>query len=325
MSLIVQKFGGSSVRDRAHLLRVAQIVKETAERGDDVVVVLSAQGDTTDELLSRARELSDRASPRELDALLATGETASAALGAIALGTLGVPAVSLSCWQVPVVTDGAHGAANVADVGTERIRRELAAHRVVVAAGFQGVNDAGDVTTLGRGGSDTSAVALAAFLGAERCVIYTDVDGVFTTDPRVCPTARRLDVISYDHMLRLASNGAQVLHDRSVALAERFGVALEVRSCAEGSVGTRVERSMPLCGVTGVTRRNAAAAGIVRITAVGRELPSVAAERRSITALETAGLSVCGLETGEQRMTLLVREEDADAALCAVHDALFPR
>ena len=240
MGLIVQKFGGSSVRDRERLLRAMRIVRRTWEQGDDVVVVLSAQGDTTDALLARARELTEEPPLRELDALLATGETASVALGAIALASLGVPAVSLSGWQVPVGTDGTHGGANVRSVGAERIRQELAQRRVVLAAGFQGVDMAGDVTTLGRGGSDTSAVALAAFLGAERCIIYTDVDGVYTTDPRVCPTARRLAAVSCDQMLRLAANGAQVLHDRSVALAARHGVTVEVRSCEEGSVGMLV-------------------------------------------------------------------------------------
>lgn len=258
MGLIVQKFGGSSVRDRERLLRAMRIVRRTWEQGDDVVVVLSAQGDTTDTLLACARELTEEPPPRELDALLATGETASVALGAIALASLGVPAVSLSGWQVPVGTDGTHGGANVRSVGVERIRQELAQRRVVLAAGFQGVDAAGDVTTLGRGGSDTSAVALAAFLGAERCIIYTDVDGVYTTDPRVCPTARRLAAVSCDQMLRLAANGAQVLHDRSVALAARHGVTVEVRSCEEGSVGTLV---VPRAESGEVTASRARAAG----------------------------------------------------------------
>ena len=313
MGLIVQKFGGSSVRDRERLLRAMRIVRRTWEQGDDVVVVLSAQGDTTDALLARARELTEEPPPRELDALLATGETASVALGAIALASLGVPAVSLSGWQVPVGTDGTHGGANVRSVGAERIRQELAQRRVVLAAGFQGVDAAGDVTTLGRGGSDTSAVALAAFLGAERCIIYTDVDGVYTTDPRVCPTARRLAAVSCDQMLRLAANGAQVLHDRSVALAARHGVTVEVRSCEEGSVGTlvvpHVEESRE----------------VTRVTAIGRAQPSLAAIRAAVSALEAAGITVLGLEEGEQRVTLLVKRDDEDAALCAVHDALVPR
>ena len=319
MGLIVQKFGGSSVRDRERLLRAMRIVRRTWEQGDDVVVVLSAQGDTTDALLARARELTEEPPLRELDALLATGETASVALGAIALASLGVPAVSLSGWQVPVGTDGTHGGANVRSVGAERIRQELAQRRVVLAAGFQGVDAAGDVTTLGRGGSDTSAVALAAFLGAERCIIYTDVDGVYTTDPRVCPTARRLAAVSCDQMLRLAANGAQVLHDRSVALAARHGVTVEVRSCEEGSVAPRAERGE----VTGGPRSRRGE--VTRVTAIGRAQPSLAAIRAAVSALEAAGITVLGLEEGEQRVTLLVKRDDEDAALCAVHDALVPR
>ena len=187
----------------------------------------------------------------------------------------------------------------------------------------QGVDAAGDVTTLGRGGSDTSAVALAAFLGAERCIIYTDVDGVYTTDPRVCPTARRLAAVSCDQMLRLAANGAQVLHDRSVALAARHGVTVEVRSCEEGSVGTLVVPRAESGEVTGVTRSRRGE--VTRVTAIGRALPSLAAIRAAVSALETAGITVLGLEEGEQRVTLLVKRDDEDAALCAVHDALVPR
>ena len=187
----------------------------------------------------------------------------------------------------------------------------------------QGVDAAGDVTTLGRGGSDTSAVALAAFLGAERCIIYTDVDGVYTTDPRVCPTARRLAAVSCDQMLRLAANGAQVLHDRSVALAARHGVTVEVRSCEEGSVGTLVVPRAESGEVTGVTRSRRGE--VTRVTAIGRALPSLAAIRAAVSALEAAGITVLGLEEGEQRVTLLVKRDDEDAALCAVHDALVPR
>ena len=274
MGLIVQKFGGSSVRDRERLLRAMRIVRRTWEQGDDVVVVLSAQGDTTDALLARARELTEEPPPRELDALLATGETASVALGAIALASLGVPAVSLSGWQVPVGTDGTHGGANVRSVGAERI------------------------------------------------IIYTDVDGVYTTDPRVCPTARRLAAVSCDQMLRLAANGAQVLHDRSVALAARHGVTVEVRSCEEGSVGTLVVPRAESGEVTGVTRSRRGE--VTRVTAIGRALPSLAAIRAAVSALETAGITVLGLEEGEQRVTLLVKRDDEDAALCAVHDALVP-
>ena len=240
MGLIVQKFGGSSVRDRERLLRAMRIVRRTWEQGDDVVVVLSAQGDTTDALLARARELTEEPPLRELDALLATGETASVALGAIALASLGVPAVSLSGWQVPVGTDGTHGGANVRSVGAERIRQELAQRRVVLVAGFQGVDPEGDITTLGRGGSDTTAVALAAWLKADICQIFTDVDGVYDRDPRLFPDARRFRQIRYDTMMALVENGAQVLHDRSVELARQHGIRLEVLSAATGDPGTIV-------------------------------------------------------------------------------------
>ena len=187
MSLIVQKFGGSSVRDHEHLLRMARIVKGNVDRGDEVLVVLSAQGDTTDGLLQKAKEMSAAPSPRELDMLLSAGEQMSAALGAMALESIGVPAVSLCAWQIPVETDGTHTSARIEHIGLARLERELGRGRVVVAAGFQGIDKAGDITTLGRGGSDTSAVALAAALHADALHIYTDVDGIFSSDPRICP------------------------------------------------------------------------------------------------------------------------------------------
>ncbi|MFQ9770809.1 MAG: hypothetical protein ACLRX4_04245 [Oscillospiraceae bacterium] len=219
-----------------------------------MVVVLSAQGDTTDALLARARELTEEPPLRELDALLATGRprawpSARSRLPRSVCRQSRSPAGR--CRSGRTVRTAAR---TCRSVGAERIRQELAQRRVVLAAGFQGVDAAGGVTTLGRGGSDTSAAALAAFLGAERCIIYTDVDGVYTTDPRVCPTARRLAAVSCDQMLRLAANGAQVLHDRSVALAARHGVTVEVRSCEEGSVGTLVVPRAESGEVTGVTR-----------------------------------------------------------------------
>ena len=223
MSLIVQKFGGSSVRDYAHLLRMARIVKSRVDEGDDVVVVLSAQGDTTDGLLQKAKEISERPSLRELDMLLSAGEQMSAALGAMTLRSIGVEAVSLCAWQIPIETDGTHGNAEIELIDTARIRKELAEGHVVVAAGFQGVDENGDVTTLGRGGSDTSAVALAAALKADELIIYTDVDGIFSSDPRICQNAVRREVISYDDMLLLAQKGAGVLHERGVALARAGG------------------------------------------------------------------------------------------------------
>lgn len=322
MSLIVQKFGGSSVRDDARLLRAMELASAAWERGDDVVVVLSARGEMTDELLASARALSHDPQPRELDALLATGETASVALGAVALRALGVPSVSLSCWQLPLETDGVHGNAAVTRVGTARLRQELAARRVVLVAGFQGVDAAGDVTTLGRGGSDTSAVALASALDAARCVIYTDVDGVFTADPRVCPAARRLPEISYEEMYRLAASGARVLHDRSVALAASCGVALEVRACTESSVGTRITADAPAMPLVGVTRRTEAS-GATCFTVVGSALEE--AERVATEALRQSGASLVGIERERGCLRLRAACPDADASLRALHAALFER
>ena len=321
--LYVQKYGGTSLQDAERIRTAARRSAELARQGHGVVVVVSAQGDTTDEMIEKAAQINRRRAAREMDAYLAAGEQMSAGLMAMAIGALGCPAVSLTGWQAGIHTDGNHGGARILEVDTTRVRRELGLGKIVVVAGFQGVDAAGDVTTLGRGGSDTSAVALAAFLGAERCIIYTDVDGVYTTDPRVCPTARRLAAVSCDQMLRLAANGAQVLHDRSVALAARHGVTVEVRSCEEGSVGTLVVPRAESGEVTGVTRSRRGE--VTRVTAIGRALPSLAAIHAAVSALEAAGVTVLGLEEGEQRVTLLVKRDDEDAALCAVHDALVPR
>ena len=323
MSLYVQKFGGSSVADAGKLLHVAHIIKKTYEEGHRVVAVLSAQGDTTDRLLRAAREVNGTPSKRELDALLATGEAASVALCAMALHGLGVPAVSLCAWQAGIVTEGAHGEANVTEISRERIERELRAGRVALVAGFQGVDEAGDLTTLGRGGSDLSAVALAAAFRADLCQIYTDVDGVYTTDPRICPTARRLARISFDDMLLLSRCGAQVLHDKSVALARECGVTLEVRSCEENSVGSIVCADAAGAGLTGVTRQKGEGLRLVPVTAVGGTLPSGESVRAAVSALEREKITVCALTEGEAHFSLYVSPQDANRALCAVHDALF--
>ena len=323
MSLYVQKFGGSSVADAGKLLHVAHIIKNTYEKGHRVIVVLSAQGDTTDHLLRAAHEVNEMPSKRELDALLATGEQASVALCAMALQRLDVPAVSLCAWQAGIVTEGTHGEANVTDIAHERIERELDAGRVVLVAGFQGVDEAGDITTLGRGGSDLSAVALAAAFHADLCQIYTDVDGIYTTDPRICPTARRIARISFDDMLLLARCGAQVLHDKSVALAQKCGVTLEVRSCEEGNVGSIVCAEECGAGVTGVTRQKGENLRLIPVTAVGSALPSSGAIRAATSALERENITVCALTEGESHFSVYVSPRDADRALCIVHDALF--
>lgn len=239
--LIVQKFGGSSLADTERIRRAAQRAAVLHAQGHKVVMVVSAQGDTTDDLLAKAREVTDRPDPRELDALLATGEQCSAALMAMTLQTLGLPAVSLCAWQAGLATDSDHGNARLAGLRGDRILRELNAGRIVVVAGFQGLDTMGDTTTLGRGGSDTTAVALAAWLGADRCLIYTDVDGVYDKDPRKYADAVRYERLSYEHMLELAKSGAQVLHDRCVELAKKHGVPLTVLSSFRDGPGTVVD------------------------------------------------------------------------------------
>ncbi|MBR3560825.1 MAG: aspartate kinase [Oscillospiraceae bacterium] len=322
MNLIVQKFGGSSVADAGRLLRVSQIVREEREAGHDVLVVVSAQGDATDELLQKARGTSKTPPSRELDALLSAGEQVSAALTAMTLEAQGIPAVSLSAWQLPIRTDTVHGDASIRDVGVRRVRSELLRHRVVVVTGFQGVDELGDVTTLGRGGSDYTAVALAAAFGAKHCHIYTDVDGVYTADPRLCPTARRLERVSYEDMYALSRAGAQVLHDKCVALAQEKGVEPEVRSTVPKSAGTRIcgEAAERIAGVTCRARRGDE---LSAVTVVGRALPSLAVEKRAILSLNAAGIVVRGVDAGTGTLTLYVARERDREALCAVHDAVL--
>lgn len=241
MALIVQKFGGSSVADAEKLQNVCNIITKTYDAGNDVVVVLSAQGDTTDDLIAKAQEINPRASKREMDMLLSTGEQISIALAAMCLERMGYPAISLTGWQVGMQTNSDYSSARIRRVEADRVRNELDKHRIVLVAGFQGINRYGDITTLGRGGSDTTAVALAVALKADLCQIYTDVDGVYTTDPRLVPTARKLDAITHDEMLELASLGAQVLNNRSVELAKHYHMKLEVLSSFSGKPGTIVK------------------------------------------------------------------------------------
>lgn len=241
MGIIVQKFGGTSVADREKLFRAAKIITDAASAGSSVVAVVSAQGDTTDELLKKAAEIGPAPSKRELDALLATGESASSALLTMAVGELGFPAVSLSGWQMGVFTENVHGNAKILRIDTKRILSELQKGNIVIAAGFQGTDAQNDVTTLGRGGSDTTAVALAAALRADACRIYKDVDGVYSADPRFENSAKKYDVISYDDMLKLAQSGAQVLHIPCIELAKREKVVIEVLSTFEDKPGTVVK------------------------------------------------------------------------------------
>ena len=230
MALIVKKFGGSSVADAERIRRVAGIIADSYSEGNKLVVSLSAQGDTTDELIEKATEINPNPSRREMDMLLSTGEQMSIALMAMALERLGIPVVSLTGRQAGIRTNADYSNARIEKIDVERVINELDSGRVVLVAGFQGMSKAGDITTLGRGASDTTAVALAATLQADVCQIYTDVDGIYTSDPRKIPNAKKLDEITYDEMLELASLGAQVLHNRSVQMAKRYGVELEVRS-----------------------------------------------------------------------------------------------
>ena len=228
--IIVQKFGGTSVADTEKIKHVAEVVMAERSLGNDVVVVVSAMGHTTDHLVKLANEISETPPSRELDMLLSTGEGISIALLAMALETAGCRAVSMNAMQVGIITENIHSKARIVDIKTDKLQRHLQEGKVVVVAGFQGVTEDGEITTLGRGGSDTSAVALAAALGAERCDIYTDVEGVYTTDPRIVPNASRLEEVSYEEMLELARVGANVLHPRAVETAKQFNVPLRVRS-----------------------------------------------------------------------------------------------
>lgn len=241
--LLVQKYGGTSLADAERIRAAARRASELSRQGNQMVIVVSAQGDTTDEMIRRASQLNRRRAAREMDAYLAAGEQMSAALMAMAIGAMGCPAVSLAGWQAGIRTDGNHGNARILSVDTRRILRELEAGKIAVVAGFQGVAPDGDITTLGRGGSDTTAVALAAWLQADRCQIFTDVDGVYDRDPRLFPDARRFRQIRYDTMLALVENGAQVLHDRSVLLAKEKDIELEVLSAFTGQPGTIVGKT----------------------------------------------------------------------------------
>ena len=238
--LIVQKYGGTSLGDGERVLAAARRVAELHRQGHQLVAVVSAQGDMTDLLIEKATEINPRGSSREMDAYLAAGEQMSAGLMAMAIGALGVPAVSLTGRQAGIATDNVHGNARILAVDTARIQKELEAGKVVVVAGFQGCGPGDDVTTLGRGGSDTTAVALAAWLGADRCQIFTDVDGIYDRDPRRYSDAHRFSRIGYGKMLRLIENGAQVLHDRSVEMARDHNIEVEVLSAFAANPGTIV-------------------------------------------------------------------------------------
>ncbi len=267
MALIVQKFGGSSVANAERVMNVARIVTDTYKEGNDVVVVVSAQGDTTDDLIAKAQEINPQASKREMDMLLASGEQISISLLAMAIESLGYPACSLLGWQAGFSTNSVYGSARIKKVSADRIKMELAKKNIVVVAGFQGLNKYDDITTLGRGGSDTSAVAIAAAMHADRCQIYTDVEGVYTADPRKIKNAQKLNEITYDEMLELATLGAQVLNNRSVEMAKKYNVKLEVLSSLVRAPGTIVKEvaDMEKMLVRGVTKDT----DVARVSIIG--------------------------------------------------------
>ncbi len=317
VGLVVQKYGGSSVRDAERVMNVARRITETYQNGNNVVVVVSAQGDTTDDLIEKAKEINSNPSKREMDMLLSTGEQISISLLAMAIEKLGFPVVSMTGWQAGFKTDSNYGAARIHEIKAERIENELDKRRIVIVAGFQGINKYDDIVTLGRGGSDTSAVALAAVLGADVCEIYTDVDGVYTADPRFVKKAFKLDEISYDEMLELASLGANVLHNRSVELAKKYNVKLEVRSSLNKNEGTYVREvdQVEKMLVRGVTRDNDCA----RIALCGVEdTPGKAFQIFSLLSKKGIGvdLIIQSIGNGVQKdISFTTTEGDLDKAL----------
>lgn len=322
MALIVQKFGGSSVANAERVMNVARIVTDTYKKGNNVVVVVSAQGDTTDDLIEKAQEINPNASKREMDMLLTSGEQISIALLAMAIQSLGYPAVSLLGWQAGFSTNSSYGSARIKEVKGERIQAELDKKKIVVVAGFQGLNKYDDLTTLGRGGSDTSAVAIAAALNADRCQIFTDVTGVFTADPRKVEGARKLSEITYDEMLELATLGAQVLNNRSVEMAKKYGVELEVLSSLEKQPGTIVKEvtKMEKMLIRGVTKDT----DVARISVVGmKDIPGNAFKMFSRLASKGINIDVILQSVGRdgtKDISFTCAKEHADAATEILND-----
>ena len=323
MALIVQKFGGSSVKDRDRIFNVARIVANTHNAGNDVVVVVSAQGDTTDDLIAKAGEITHNPSAREMDMLLATGEQISISLLAMALNELGCHAISLTGWQAGFRTDRAYTKARISRLETERISSELERNRVVVVAGFQGLNKLDDITTLGRGGSDTSAVAIAAALHADRCQIFTDVEGVYTADPRKVRNTRKLEEITFDEMLELASLGAQVLNNRSVELAKKYNVELEVLSSLNPIPGTVVKEVTKMEGmlIKGVAKDTDVA--VITILNVPDE-PGTSFKIFGLLAQKNINVDIILQSTGrdgKKDISFTCSEGEADTALRVLKDS----
>ncbi len=321
MSLVVMKFGGSSVGDTERMKRVAKRIVAKKEEGHKVVVVVSAMGDTTDDLIDLAKSITDRPAVREMDMLLTTGEQVSVALLAMAIQELGTPAISYTGWQAGMITDEAHGRAKINDIKPKRILESLEQGKIVIVAGFQGISDDGEITTLGRGGSDTTAVAIAAAIQADLCEIYTDVDGVYSTDPRIVKHARKLDAISYDEMLELANLGAAILHPRAVEYAKQYNVKLVVRSSFTDAEGTLVKEEAAMeQGI--VVRGIAYDKNVARISIQGvKDEPGILAA--VFTALAEAGIDVdiivqSGISNGTADFSFTVHLEDAERAMSVI-------
>lgn len=324
MSLIVQKFGGTSVANAERVFNAARIITEAYQAGNSVVAVVSAQGDTTDDLVEKAKEINPAGSRREMDVLLSTGEQISMSLVAMAIQKLGFPVISLTGWQAGMHTDSTYSNARIDHINTERIQAELAKGKIVIIAGFQGLNRYDDVTTLGRGGSDTTAVAFAAALKADLCQIYTDVDGVYTADPRIVKDARKLDEISYDEMLELASLGAQVLHNRSVEMAKRYTVDLEVLSSFQKTKGTKVKEVVHVekMLIRGVARDN----DVARISIIGLpDQPGTAFRIFSLLSKSKINVDIILQSIGRdgtKDVSFTVAKGSLDEALSILHENL---
>ncbi len=322
MGLIVQKFGGSSVANAERVMNVAKIVTDTYREGNDVVVVVSAQGDTTDDLIEKAYEITDKPSKREMDMLLTSGEQISISLLAMAIEKLGCPAVSLLGWQAGFNTSSAYGTARIKSVKADRIRAEVDRHNIVIVAGFQGINKYDDLTTLGRGGSDTSAVAIAASMHADRCQIFTDVEGVYTADPRKVPNAQKLSEITYDEMLELATLGAQVLNNRSVEMAKKYNVKLEVLSSLNPVPGTIVKEvaKMEKMLIRGVTKDTDVAR--ISVTKISNT-PGIAFKLFSVLAKHKINVDIILQSVGRDAtkdITFTVSKGNAEEAVACIAD-----
>lgn len=325
MGLIVQKFGGSSVANAERVMNVAKIVTDTYKQGNDVIVVVSAQGDTTDDLIAKAKEINTNATKREMDMLMAAGEQISIALLAMAIDKLGYPAISLLGWQAGFRTNSVYSAARIKKIDTSRLKMEIGNRKIVIVAGFQGLNKYDDMTTLGRGGSDTSAVAIAAAMHADKCQIFTDVDGVYTADPRKVKNAQRLSEITYDEMLELASLGAQVLNNRSVEMAKKYNVEIEVISSLNPIPGTMVKETtkMEKMLVRGVAKDTSAS----RISIIGvKDEPGMAYKVFSNLAKKNINVDIILQSIGRdgtKDISFTVDEANADEAVSALETLSF--